>query len=102
MHVGTPSCGIPDSVEGAEEQLTANRGRDGGYTGTSGALPCSESLVLRMDINRPILDDPQAWDVFHENIKVEKWEGTVKRVDLVIRFDLEDEPDEEVLSVSSS
>lgn len=50
-----------------------------------------------------IPDEPLDWsaiDLLVKNITVEKWAKTLKRVDLVISFDLDEEPQAEVLEVS--
>lgn len=99
LFIGNKSTGIVDSGEDSEEMLPAIVKETEDLLAHI-HLPVLESLFLRMDINEPLVDDDGDWDELAEGIKLGRWEKTLKRVDVVISFDLGDEPDMEVSDVS--
>jgi hypothetical protein len=99
IYVGSKSTGIIDSG-GEPQRLFSAIIKETEDVVTNLHLPVLESLFLRIDINEPLPEDEVEWDLLAECIKMRKWKKTLKRVDLVISFDLGDEPDTEVPDVS--
>jgi hypothetical protein len=101
INIGNKSAGIVDSGGDPEELLPAIAAETRDLLAHL-HLPFLESLSIRIDVNDPIPVDPTFWYALADGIKLEKWGKTLKRVDLVISFDLGNEPDAEVRDVSRS
>jgi hypothetical protein len=104
LYIGSKSTGINESGGEPWEFFSAIVEETGDLLAHL-HLPFLESLFLRIDVNEPIPNEPfehSTWDLFAERIAVDKWAKTLKRVDLVISFDLGEEPHSEVLEVNPS